>query len=349
MPALPFDPILLSQPLEGERPSGPDMEYEPAFMALVTAGAGKPERQYGKTVYPAEPPEWPAVLEAALAICASTRDLRVSMWVLRCAARMFGLAGAAAGLQLLSTQLIELWSSVHPQLDASDHDDPTMRLSALAPLSAADAALADLRAMALAPVRGSLTMRELELGLGKVPAAKGETVPTEEGVLKALKALTEAHPEIGQQSATAFQSAKAMSAWLDDRLGAAHSADLSGALRLLGLLDNAVRTVMPPPPPPPEPEPEAETPAAAEPGAAPAAAAPKAAPVGAILTRADAARELQRVIDWLEKNEPANPSPILLRRGLRLMNMSFLDIMRNLAPDGLTQIRLLEGPEETPP
>ena len=41
-----------------------------------------------------------------------------------------------------------------------------------------DAVLADLRSASLAPVRGSLTLRELELGLGKAPAELDEPTPT---------------------------------------------------------------------------------------------------------------------------------------------------------------------------
>ena len=69
-----------------------------------------------------------------------------------------------------------------------------------------------------------------------------------------------------------------------------------------------------------------------------------AAPVsGAIATRDDVVRTLDKLCEWFERNEPSNPAPLLLRRAQRLMSKSFIDIVRDLAPDGLTQIERLAG------
>ena len=63
MPALDLESLLA--PLPGDAPCGANLEYDPAFQALEEAAAGKPERQYDR-IYPAEPPDWPAVREFAL-------------------------------------------------------------------------------------------------------------------------------------------------------------------------------------------------------------------------------------------------------------------------------------------
>ena len=73
-----------------------------------------------------------------------------------------------------------------------------------------------------------------------------------------------------------------------------------------------------------------------------AVAAPK--PSGAIESREDAIRMLQRVSDWIERNEPSNPAPLLIQRAQRLMKKNFLEIIRDLMPDGLGQIEKLAGP-----
>ncbi len=62
------------EPLAGEA-CGPDMEYDPAFLTLEQAAAGKPETQFAA----AEPPQWPLVRELTEELFASTRDLRVAM------------------------------------------------------------------------------------------------------------------------------------------------------------------------------------------------------------------------------------------------------------------------------
>src|ERR1700760_1994891 len=124
------DPDLdtLLAPLSADAPCGPDLEYDPAFQAMLEAGAGKPERQYGDTIYPAEPPDWPSVHEHASELARRTRDLRVAVWLTRSAARLHGLPRALTGLRLVEGLVERYWGDVHPPLDASDNNDPTARV-----------------------------------------------------------------------------------------------------------------------------------------------------------------------------------------------------------------------------
>jgi type VI secretion system protein ImpA len=67
---------------------------------------------------------------------------------------------------------------------------------------------------------------------------------------------------------------------------------------------------------------------------------------GDLKTRDDAVRALGRVSDWIEQHEPSNPAPLLIRRAQRLMAMSFMDIVRDLAPEGLGQLETIAGKSE---
>jgi type VI secretion system protein ImpA len=339
MSANPYEVEPLIAALRADAPAGDNLEYDPAFLALEQAGAGKPEVEYGDKRYPAEPPDWQTVHEQALALAARTRDLRVAVWLLRAGARLHGLDGAARGLTLLRGMLEGLWDSVHPQLDASDGDDPTMRLSALASLFRPAAAPADLLAASLAPVRGSLTLRELALGLGAIDPASGEVVPTEAGVLQALQGLLATHEALAGTAEAAQRDARAIVALLEARLGRDRAPDAAPLTRLVDLLAQAVARVRAPQ--------AADVDRGAAAGPAGAAAAPAAAAVGGIASRDDAVRAIGRICDWIERHEPSNPAPLLLRRAQRLMNKSFLDIVRDLAPNGVDQVEMLAGrPDE---
>ena len=85
----------LLSPLAGDAPCGADLEYDPAFLALQEAGAGRPEQQYGETVIPAEEPDWPSVREQALKLAERTRDLRLAVWLARSGARLEGAPSSA--------------------------------------------------------------------------------------------------------------------------------------------------------------------------------------------------------------------------------------------------------------
>lgn len=324
-------------PLAGDAPSGPDLVYDPAFLALEQAAAGKPETQWS----PAVPPEWPLVFDQALALSQRTRDLRLAVWLLRSGTRLQGLAGAVSGLALVRGLLEQLWDSVHPELDRADADDPTMRMNALSPLSAAAEVLADLRNATLTSVRGSMRLRDLELGLGRAEPAGDETVPTEAGVLQGLQQLLASQPLLVQQAGAAVADAKAIDAWLQQKVGAA-APELGPLIRLLTLLEQSVGRAGGQTTPN---EATAESPLSA--GAAATAGTGAQVAVGAIRSRSDATRELDRVCEWIERNEPSNPAPLLIRRAQRLMDKSFLDIIRDLAPDGLSQAERIAGTESS--
>lgn len=334
--AAPLDVESLLNPLADDAPAGPDLSYEPEFGALESAVAGKPERQYGDRIYPAELPDWPAVHEQALALAQRSRDLRLAVWLLRGGCHVGGLQAAAQGLQLVHGLLQRHWQALHPQLDAADNNDPTMRLSALAALFATDALPADLRGAALAPVRGSLRLRDLELALGRAEPAPGETVPTEAGALQALQALLQQHPQVADQARAALADAGGLCQLLESHVGAALAPAPGPLVAPLQLLVDAIGRAQP------DAVPGASAKAAGTASTTASAAAPSGTPAG-IHSRDDAVRELERVCHWIEQHEPSNPAPLLIRRAQRLMNMGFIDIIRDLAPDSLDQVNRLAG------
>ena len=215
----------LLAPISADAPCGPDLEYDPAFEALLQAGAGKPERQYGEKVYPAEPPDWPAVHEQALQLASRTRDLRVAVWLARSAARLQGLSGAVSGLRLVQGLVDQHWANVHPPLDASENNDPTARVMALVALADAGAGLADLRAASLTGKRGALTVREIELAFGPSDPMPGESVPTEDGVVQAVAGALAEAPGLAATMQAGYDSAQALSGALERHLEASQGPD----------------------------------------------------------------------------------------------------------------------------
>jgi len=325
----------LLAPLQHDASCGVDLEYDPVFLALQAAGAGRPEQQYGDTVIPAEEPDWPKVRELALSLAARTRDLRVATWLLRSGARLQGWQGALQGLQLLQGLLSQHWAQVHPQLDASDGNDPTARLNALQPLVSPSEVLADLRAASLTGERGGPRVRDAELAAGQAEAVPGETVPSQQGLHDALARHAVAVPALVEQLSAGLPAARGIAAVVEEQLGAAQGPDFAPLMRLLAPLAalgaqlqgvGAPRAV-----------------AAEEGSNGPGAVPAHAAASGAIASREDALRALQRACEWIERNEPSHPAPLLIRRGMRLMSKNFMDIVRDLVPDGVRELEKLAG------
>ena len=231
MPDVELESLL--SPLAGDAPCGADLEYDPAFLALQEAATGKPEQQYGDTLIPAQEPDWHVVHEHALQLAARTRDLRVAAWLARSGARLEGLPGAVRGLRLVHQLVERHWDHVHPQLDASDNNDPTARMNALSPLVHNGAGLADLRSASLTGKRGALTVRDIEIALGHAEPLPGEAVPTEEGVLQGVSAALAEVPSLAAQMHDGLDAVQGLGKVLEQRLEPAQSPELAPLKKLM--------------------------------------------------------------------------------------------------------------------
>ncbi|HWW69400.1 MAG TPA: type VI secretion system ImpA family N-terminal domain-containing protein, partial [Duganella sp.] len=162
------------QDVSGDAACGPNLEYDPEFVALELEVAGKPEVQYGTTITAAVPPDWKAIDRTARALMLRSHDLRLAVHLLRANLALHGVAGLADGLRLIERLLEEQWDGVHPQLDADDDMDPTLRINSLLILNDHATLLRDLKdaCLIVLPSLGRLNLRMLEI-------ATGELVPTD--------------------------------------------------------------------------------------------------------------------------------------------------------------------------
>ena len=333
-----IDVDALLAPLSDAAPSGADLEYDAAFLALDEASRVKAEQQFGDTVIAATEPDWRTMKEQALLLFERTRDVRVAIQLMRAGARLTGFDGFASGLALVHGLLERHWDTLHPQLDASDNNDPTMRLNALAPLVDPTFGLADLRYAPVGGGRSQLTVRQIELAAGKAQPGSSESVPSPEGVQQALKAAEAQTPgTLAALQQTGDEMAR-IEAVLIDKVGGSQGPELR-PLRVLAqcLASAAAQAVAA------EGEAAAGSADAAGGDGAAAATGGSAVAVGALRSREDVSRTLDRVCEWIERNEPSNPAPLLIRRAQRLMGKNFMDIIRDLASDGLGQVERIAG------
>lgn len=84
----------------------------------------------------------------------------------------------------------------------------------------------------------------------------------------------------------------------------------------------------------------------AETAASPAPASPRAAAdwrTVQISSRADAQLMLEKVKLYFTQHEPSHPAPLMIDRVQRLIERDFLEIIRELAPDGVHQLETIFG------
>jgi type VI secretion system protein ImpA len=359
--------------LDDDHPAGEDLEYDHEFLALDLAQKGKPERQFGDTVDPAEPPDWKLILQQATTLASRTRDLRIACALTRALTRLHGLPGLVAGLRLIDRLCHDLWDHVFPALDESDGNDPTLRMNALAPLADRECLLADIRDAAFVSVRGmgSCNVRQLEMALGilAVPSDSGVRVPSLAEIDAQVQAAKSDGSMAENHAQTAIRLAQKMQRFLAEAVGMDQAPDMqpliarlkpiaeytrkffdeaqagmaatnSGENAGMGFNAASMQPVM-----------QAmatggeyrEQPAGLSSVSSRPSSAMTASPNASIRSAEDAVRMLDLVCSYFEQHEPTNPAPLLLRRAQKLSTMSFYDIVRDLAPDAISSVDLVAG------
>lgn len=331
----------LLQSMGDDAPSGPNLEYEPVFAALELAAQQGEERQAGNEILEAEPPNYVDVIEKATAVMAESHDLRAGVYLAIAQLNVTGFPGLAAATTYIKGCLERFWDSCHPQLDADDDDDPTMRVNAVLGLSSADM----VRAVRLAPMTqsnafGRVCLRDIEIANGEATATGGaERVLDSASIAAAFKdTKDDVLTAIFEAARTALDDLKAIDAAFDSHIPA-QGPDLSAVQKVMQRIvarlaketGGSVEAA----------EDVAEAPVAAQ-TAAPAAAAPP----GTISTPRDVEAALDRIVAYYATYEPSSPLPLLLNRAKRLVGADFMTIVKDIAPGGVESVMLVGGLED---
>ncbi len=324
------------QPLPDDAaPCGADLEYDNEFLSLTQAAAGKPETQFG----PAEPPDWRAVVSTATSLFDRTRDLRVAVDWTRGNLRLIGYAALPLGLKLIHGLLTEHWDHVHPLPDPDD-GDPYGRVNALLLLREHAGLLGDLREATLTEDRsiGLLRARDVESVLAHPGTAALPTELTKEQAAQMLAAAVAKDPGLRAVCNEAVAQLKALMSAANDKLGGD-----APDLRPLYNIVNGVAGMLPPEASD-EPEAEGSEGGEGEGGGEGGSGGGRGHGLsGSVRTREEAMRAIDLVIEFLERTEPANPAPLFLRRARMLVGHNFLQLMKVLAPDALSEVARIVG------
>ena len=333
----------LLSPLDGASPTGENLEYDPDFMALERLAAPKAERAVGDAVIAAEEPDWDKVSSQAQVLLGRSKDLRVAVYLSAAWMRTTGLPGWSAGLQLIRSLLEQFWDEVHPQLDAEDDNDPTARVNAVA-------AIADLQGMlrffrstpfVQSPRMGRFSLRDLRIANGTLKITASEEDGSEPPSLSQIEACCLDCPEeqlTGNLAAVAaaFEHVKAIDAIFNEHVGTAGpelKPLLSDVYEVKKFLETQVAKRSP-----------QTIDAPAENATEDSSSQPaQAVPSGRIESPQDVVRRLDEICDYYARCEPSSPIPLLLRRAQRLVGLSFVDLMKDLAPGGMSELQVISG------
>lgn len=329
----------LLQSFGDDEPSGEDLEYDPAFSEMEIAAQPKEEQQVGDSIIAAEEPDWAEVVEKAQEVMSRSHDLRAAIFFANASLRREGFVPFATSVKYIRGCLDEFWASCHPQLDADDDDDPTMRVNALAALTDSDGILRSVRLAPLTDSRGfgRFGLRDVSVASGEMTApADMESVPDTASISAAFQD-TDDDWLTGVREAITEATDDLVA--INDVLGEKLDHGQPDLDPLLDLLKTAGRTMaqhmgaeIE------EDEGEADSPVS---GSARPVSAPSGG--GAINNTNDVINMLDRMCDYYQRNEPSSPVPMLLQRARRLVGADYITIMKDMAPDGVDQVATIGG------
>jgi type VI secretion system protein ImpA len=321
------------QPLDGESaPCGPDLEYDNAFLELTQAAQGKPESQFEAAV----PADWRDVKRRCERLFEVSRDLRVAVLWLRAQLRLEGVSSLAASLRLLTGLMDGFWEGLHPQPDPDD-GDLYARANVLALLVDPDSVLADLRDANIVSLRGvgEVKVRAVEIAMGTIAARDDETAWSRTQVEQLFADAVAQGISLPTDIAEVQSQLASLTALLGERMSNADAPDLKPLRQTLSTIAMLMPQVGAVGGDVADDAASADAPAAAGGGGQ--------ALSGRINSRAEALRAIEMVCDYLERAEPTNPAQLLLRRAGRLLNHNFLQLMKELAPDALSEVARIMG------
>ncbi|MEO1018872.1 MAG: type VI secretion system protein TssA, partial [Pseudomonadota bacterium] len=344
-----LDLARLLKPISADAPSGIELRYDPDFQSLQDEIEPKTdyEQVNGKEVPKQRPRDWQKLHETALELSVKGRDLRLQIILLRTSLAAEGVAAMPTGLTLLKESLDQYWEDIYPALDR-DETDPLeqafARLNALRQLTGSEGLLADLRQARIVEARGlgGLSLRDIEVASGRVTPAPGEKTP-DASLIGAVFKMCE--PEAIQAARlaadTAIEELKGIEEVIGNKLGDPTAVpDFEPLAAMLKAIRQEIDAHGGTPPPTSESTDAVETASVGANGHDTQAARPAAPQAsGRLDSRDEVVAALDRILDYYQRREPSSPIPMVVERVKRLVPLSFMDLMEDLAPSSVKELK----------
>ncbi len=373
----PFDVDTLLVEISPDSPCGEDISYDVAFLELERLIQGTAETQVGDHILESQEPDWERVYNHSLKLFERSRDLRLILYLTLSALYLEGLSGFCDGLALLRGVVERYWDHMFPQLDPEDDNDPLERINIIGSLSPPNTVMSDQN-----PLKFSSRLMDVSLckpddprlpnpSLRQILVASGElpTPKTKVGRIPTMQLIDAAfdQTEIETLQTTdhvlrdSLAHLNALDNTLIERVGATASPDMSklehllkqiqsktgmylarrgygSDVSLLKQIQTKVGTYM---------ERKRSNSNESTGGRTPSTVgAPLQELTGQVTSKQEVLKALDMIVNYYEQNEPSSPVPLLIRRAKRLVGKSFVDIIRDLSPDAMSQVRMVSGESE---
>lgn len=321
-----IDVDALLAPISEDAPAGVDLSDDNDRLAIddVFESVQRPD-------FSGDEPAWRALTEEIIGMFGRSKDLWLAVYLCRAGAKLGDLEQVAGGARVLAG-LLDSWDIVYPSLDdvgAQGRKSRCAELTQRRPfLSALEAIplLSDSR-------HGAFSVSDLEtfasegegsnVGFARLMQADGKEK------LAGSQSLLQATVEAIKRCDTAFNS---------NTQSTADRPDFGLLLQSLRRMQKAVAAFLGEEAGAVD-ESEAGSDAGGGSQAMQGGSGSTGATIGAIANRADVVRAIEAICAYYARSEPASPVPLALKRAQAWVNLDFLTVLQDIAPESLADAR----------
>jgi type VI secretion system protein ImpA len=257
--------------------------------------------------------DWGRQQERALDLAERCRDMRAWVWLARAKLAGEGLGGLAEGLALIAEGLERHWDAL-PPIDPDESHPQERFMGRLSALSGLGVSSSLFRPSELEKRRDVYFLaQELDMLVARAePSAELDA---------AVGRIEQAMDRIARVVRERFGDG------LDPQLGFELIASKLAALKARAGGDQPAG-------------------AGAHAGPQPGRAPVPGGALGPVASRDDVVRALNLVLDYYRLHEPSSPVPLLVDRAKKLVSMSFVEAIKEIAPGGMKELALVAGMQD---
>jgi type VI secretion system protein ImpA len=244
--------------------------------------------------------------------------------------------------------LERFWDHLYPQLDPDDNNDPLERINILESLSPTSVNAQDpvkfKQRLAEVPLcnsvqMGRFSLRDIQVAKGEITVSDDQKANAPDtAVIDAAFQDTATDELLATSQATqeAIEHIAAIMSVFSERASQGQTPDVSGFRAVLGNIQKNLQEYLA----------KRGHGEAVDEGAAAAGGVKDKGAIslsGDIQSAQEALLALDKVCQYFDRHEPSSPVPLLLRRAQRLVSKSFLEVVKDFCPAGMSQVEMIGG------
>lgn len=351
---------LISSAVSADNVCGENLEDDSSFQNFFFESEGTPERFDGQTTTPAEPPDWRSVKKSAIGFLEKTHDLKLISILAQSILNTEGIIKFEECLSGLAKLVSTQWNKFYPPLDEDD-GDPMERISALGHLTDKGFIVNIVKTTPIinSKLLGKISLQVIDRAID--PATNKSDSDLDLVQIKGGFKDSDSDEVLAFYNATnlCIEHLNSINQSFIENASNEYNVNFDATIEVLShlaatikkygninteIVENSSESDIEKAPS----DNKEQVSISQNPTSEPTMSGQAFDSSNLKLTsRLDVERCFELICNYYEEFEPSSPIPILIKRSQKLVNLDFLEIVKDIFPDALDQVHKLGGITES--